>query len=67
MDDGDRARIREEQELFIRLKEIRRRIQHPRSDNTCIDCGEIIPLARRKAMPGCMRCFDCQTEFEAGV
>nr|WP_319491818.1 TraR/DksA C4-type zinc finger protein [uncultured Desulfobacter sp.] len=30
----------------------------------CIDCGEPIPLARRKAMPGCCRCIPCQEAFE---
>jgi len=31
---------------------------------TCIDCGEKIPEARRKAVPGCIRCAPCQEEFE---
>lgn len=30
----------------------------------CEDCGEPIPEARRKAMPGCRRCIDCQTLHE---
>jgi len=30
----------------------------------CLDCGEPIPEARRKAVPGCTRCVTCQTEFE---
>lgn len=30
----------------------------------CIDCGEKISLARRKAMPGCERCVFCQGEYE---
>lgn len=30
----------------------------------CEDCGEEIPEARRRAVPGCTRCIVCQTEFE---
>lgn len=36
------------------------------SRQTCVDCGEEIPARRRKAMAGCQRCVDCQTEFEGG-
>ena len=32
--------------------------------NECIDCEEIIPEARRTAAPGCLRCIECQAEFE---
>lgn len=32
----------------------------------CIDCGELIPAARRKARPECTRCLGCQREFEEG-
>lgn len=34
------------------------------SERCCIDCGEIIPLARIKAQPQCVRCIDCQQELE---
>jgi phage/conjugal plasmid C-4 type zinc finger TraR family protein len=30
----------------------------------CEDCGDSIPRARRKAVPGCTRCVSCQAEFE---
>jgi len=30
----------------------------------CIDCGEVIPEARRKAIPGCERCVKCQEIYE---
>ncbi|MBW2607716.1 MAG: TraR/DksA C4-type zinc finger protein [Deltaproteobacteria bacterium] len=30
----------------------------------CIDCGEDIPAARRKAAPGCERCIYCQEVYE---
>lgn len=30
------------------------------SATECQDCGDDIPLKRRKAMPGCQRCIHCQ-------
>lgn len=30
----------------------------------CVECGEQIPKARRKAVPGVERCIDCQQYFE---
>lgn len=30
----------------------------------CEDCGEPIPEARRLAMPGCIRCIECQEIHE---
>jgi len=30
----------------------------------CDDCGDDIPLKRRKAMPGCVRCISCQSRQE---
>ncbi|GAU08134.1 TraR/DksA C4-type zinc finger protein [Desulfoplanes formicivorans] len=32
----------------------------------CVDCGCFIPLARRQAIPGCVRCVDCQQEYDKG-
>ncbi|MBI3712610.1 MAG: TraR/DksA C4-type zinc finger protein [Burkholderiales bacterium] len=34
------------------------------SATECQDCGEDIPLKRRKAMPGCQRCITCQARKE---
>jgi len=28
----------------------------------CVECGEELPEARRKAYPGCTMCVDCQAE-----
>lgn len=28
---------------------------------TCVECGDPIPEARRKAMPGTRHCVDCQS------
>jgi phage/conjugal plasmid C-4 type zinc finger TraR family protein len=30
----------------------------------CRQCGETIPLARVRALPGCERCVRCQAELE---
>ncbi|MCP3942755.1 MAG: TraR/DksA family transcriptional regulator [Desulfobacteraceae bacterium] len=35
-----------------------------RSMVECSECGEGIPEARRKAVPGCVRCVKCETKFE---
>jgi len=32
----------------------------------CADCGEAIPAARLAALPGAIRCLECQTDFETG-
>lgn len=32
----------------------------------CIDCDCIIPQARRRAIPGCVRCVECQQEYDDG-
>ena len=30
----------------------------------CAECGEPIPVARLAAVPGVVRCRECQTDFE---
>ncbi len=30
----------------------------------CEDCGDAIPAARRRAVPGCLLCVDCQGAHE---
>lgn len=34
------------------------------SADECRACGERIPMARRRAVPGVQTCIDCQTELE---
>lgn len=34
------------------------------SATNCVECGEELPEARRKAYPGCTMCVDCQGEME---
>ena len=37
------------------------------SAEDCDDCGEPIPMKRRKALPGVRTCISCQTERDAAV
>ncbi|HHT8245390.1 TPA: TraR/DksA family transcriptional regulator [Citrobacter freundii] len=30
----------------------------------CVECGDNLPEARRKAYPGCTMCVGCQSEME---
>jgi phage/conjugal plasmid C-4 type zinc finger TraR family protein len=34
------------------------------SATECVDCGDTIPEARRKAMPGVYQCIQCRSLFE---
>lgn len=43
---------------------IRKRMPTGDSAEECTDCGEVIPLERRLAAKGCMRCIHCQTLHE---
>ena len=35
------------------------------SADDCVECGEPIPEARRRALPGVKLCIDCQRERDA--
>jgi phage/conjugal plasmid C-4 type zinc finger TraR family protein len=67
-DDLDRAQAINEQLLADALDAHQRR--RPRIDpaafapTECEDCGEPISEKRMQAMPGCIRCIDCQTNHE---
>jgi phage/conjugal plasmid C-4 type zinc finger TraR family protein len=65
MDEGDRGqRITER----LRAWAVDLHLQRPKKDyqslRQCIDCGETIAEARRKAQPGCTRCIECQAFYE---
>ena len=34
---------------------------------TCIECGEEIPEARRRALPGARTCIDCQSGRDSRI
>lgn len=73
MDEIDSAQERDEFFLSLALRNKGLRIGDEGLGQTlvsnpqsllCEVCGSPIPEARRKAVPGCMRCINCQTEFE---
>ena len=43
---------------------VRRNIRTGPSLEECTDCGLDIPLQRRQAVSGCLRCIHCQTVYE---
>lgn len=42
----------------------RSRLPRGESRTHCVECGDIIPEARRKAIPGICLCVECQSELE---
>ena len=65
MDFFDRASAQEAKFLRQAL-EIQKEKSRDKGESMteCIDCGDPIPEARRKAAPGCVRCIECQQEHE---
>lgn len=47
------------------VRRARSRMRGGESLRECEECGEPIPDARRKAVPGVRRCVDCQSELDA--
>jgi phage/conjugal plasmid C-4 type zinc finger TraR family protein len=65
----DRASEREQEMLADALAEQARRAglagkTVADSASTCEDCGGRISVARRKAVPGCLLCVECQAAHE---
>ena len=46
------------------IERARSRIPQGESLESCEDCGEPIPEARRRAVPGVRRCRDCQADVD---
>ncbi len=63
MDTVDQAKIVEEKWRNKRIAAARTALQKHGAVN-CIDCGEVIPEARRRAYPAAERCVACQQEVE---
>lgn len=69
-DDVDRGQAQEEA-LRVRALRLWREQQGPalspqESARWCEFCDDEIPEARRRAVPGCVRCVGCQTDLERG-
>ena len=46
------------------IKLAKSRLHKGKSLTHCEECGEAIPAARRKAVPGVRLCIDCQSELD---
>jgi len=46
------------------VKRARSQLPSGEGSTNCENCEEIIPIARRKAMPGVRLCVKCQSEME---
>ncbi len=66
MDEFERAQENEERDRQQALARHARQRRSGPSAETCIDCGEAIPEARRIAMVGCVRCVGCEEQREQG-
>ena len=66
MDDVDRATKRTKELVDDGLAQVRRKMPRGKSAKFCQEpsCGERIPAARRKAVPGVQLCIDCQSRAE---
>lgn len=67
-DEADRATEEETAFREERIRRIRKRLAPdiPAAE-WCECCGERIPKARRKAVPGTKRCTECQSSLERRV
>lgn len=61
-DEADRAAIRVEEQIALSQSLL------PKGPGslTCLDCGDPIPEARRKALPGVVHCVECKAERHDG-
>ncbi|VVS91066.1 TraR/DksA C4-type zinc finger protein [Desulfoluna spongiiphila] len=64
MDILDRAQILESRERNAAVASARAALPTGPGLAICAHCDEPIPEGRRKAMPGCTLCLDCQEELE---
>ncbi|MBU1040274.1 MAG: TraR/DksA C4-type zinc finger protein [Proteobacteria bacterium] len=64
MDSADIASEREAIHREESLARVRKTQASGPSRETCENCGDRIPEARRQAVPGCRLCIRCQKERE---
>ncbi|HMM25556.1 MAG TPA: TraR/DksA C4-type zinc finger protein [Pseudoxanthomonas mexicana] len=69
IDDADKAAANEERAMEIFQKSRQERYiappeAFPGAGINCLDCGEIIPPARLKAVPRTLRCARCAADVE---
>ena len=60
----DMAQAHVEHETALRIERIRRHAHQGNGSRVCIDCGVVIPPARRRHIPNAVRCVACQDASE---
>jgi phage/conjugal plasmid C-4 type zinc finger TraR family protein len=63
-DEVDLANTLFEDRRAVEIKAISRMLERTNPSVECVDCGEDIDAARRKALPSAVRCMRCQEEAE---
>ena len=63
-DDADMAQVKTDHLLNANIAACRSKVQVDSGREECIECEEPIPAGRREAVPGCLRCLECQADFE---
>ena len=58
------SKIRFDATVDSAVKRARSRLAQGESLSTCEECGEPIPEARRRALPGVRKCVPCQSEAD---
>lgn len=65
-DEIDQAQQIEQAQLDNTIARFARGLRRQGSEH-CVNCGDPIPAARRKANPNANRCLDCQELFERNI
>lgn len=64
MDILDRAQTIENRERATAIANARAAVAPGPGREHCLNCEQPIPSARRRAIPGCSLCIECQRELE---
>ncbi len=63
-DDADMAQVKTDRLLNANIAACRSSLQGDSGREECVNCEKPIPAGRRKAVPGCERCIECQQNME---
>ena len=63
-DIADDAQKNSDQFLGANIAACRSKLPSGVGSGECVGCEEPISAARKKAVPGCERCVDCQSDYE---
>jgi len=67
MDAVDRAEIIIEEDIEDMIAGAKNALRQNNITGLCRDCGDVIPTARQRVLPGCARCVECQGGLEGSV